>query len=389
VCGPIAVGFATCTAIRLNDPSTWQGRHVSRQQRSASASAPIAPKGYGPADLQSAYGLATASAKSGGHKTIAIVDAYDDPNAATDLAAYRSTEGLPALCGTPHTGKCVSSFTKVYAGGTAPPGNASWGVEISIDLDMVSAICPKCKIVLVETLTNSVTDMAGGNDVAARHKPVAISNSWGGNEFSGETAYDGIYFNHPGIAIVASSGDSGDRVFYPAASPDVTAVGGTSLINSGTPTSPKWSETVWSGSGSGCSAYETAPSWQFVTSTCSHRTVADVAAVADPLTGIACYDTYSVSPPGWSVCGGTSVAAPIIASVYALAGGGTTPSALYASAPALRPVKTGSNSGSCSTYLCNAADSLSGQYSYLGHSYDPPWYNGPTGNGTPQGTSSF
>jgi subtilase family serine protease len=387
MCGPVEKGFARCDAIHLDDPSTWHGSHVTFQ---LSAAARGVHRGYSPADLQSAYALATSSANGGQGKTVAVVAAYDDPKAESDLAVYRSTEGLPALCGTAHAGtSCVGSFQKLnQSGGTTfPTANAGWAGEISLDVDMVSAICPQCSIVLVEANSSLFTDLGAAENEAAGAGAFAISNSYGGSEFPGEITFDSTYYSHLGVAITASSGDQGFGGHYPAASPDVTAVGGTSLINSGSPGAPNWNEAVWKHAGSACSTYEPAPSWQFLTSICSHRTVADIAAVADPKSGVAFYDTYKSR--GWGVAGGTSVAAPIIAAVYALAGSGTTPSSLYALAPSLRRVRTGANSTRCKTYLCSSAHSLSTSYTFNGQVYNPTWYNGPTGNGTPQGTGSF
>jgi subtilase family serine protease len=378
VCAVPSQGFVGCHAIRLDNPADWQGQHVAANKGPTAGAS--TPSGYGPIDLQSAYNLAGASSTAGANKTVAIVDAYDDPTANSDLATYRSHFGLPPL-----------TLTTVYASGTKPSGNTGWAEEESLDVDMVSAICPNCSITLVEAASNSYADLATAMRTAASLPGVvAVSNSYGGSDSSSDSTFDGSsYFNFvndSGIAVTASSGDGGYGVEYPAASPYVTAVGGTHLTKS----SGVWSETVWSGAGSGCSKYESAPSWQPKTSLCATRTVADVSADADPNTGVAVYDTDG--EPGWLVFGGTSVASPIIASVYAL-GGGTTPSALYGSS-ALRQIKTGSNSGSphhpCTSYLCNAADSLGGS---LGISYTPAtsglWYNGPTGNGTPNGDGAF
>jgi subtilase family serine protease len=322
------------------------------------------PSGYGPADLRIAYALGAASGGVG--QTIAIVDAYDDGNAESDLAVYRSQFGLPP-CTTAN--RC---FRKVdQNGGTAyPRGDMGWAEEISLDLDMASAICPNCKILLVEAKSNSFANLAAAVDQAARLGATVISNSYGGGEYSGEVA-DQAHFNHPGIAITASSGDNGYGVEFPAASQYVTAVGGTTLTKSG----GTFTETVWSGAGSGCSAYITKPAWQKDTG-CAKRTVADVSAVADPNTGVAVYDTYRLHPGGWLVFGGTSVSAPIIGGVYALAGGlGTAAygSLSYSHPTSLNDITSGSN-GSCgSSYLCTAVTG----------------YDGPTGNGTPKGTGAF
>ena len=326
------------------------------------------PSGYAPCDLQSAYNLPSSTA--GASQTVAIVDAYDDPNAESDLQVYRSQFGLPP-CTTAN-----GCFRKVnQTGGTSYPApSGGWAQEISLDIDMVSAACPNCRILLVEASSASYANLGAAVDQAAFLGANAISNSYGGPEGLGETTYDG-YYNHPGIAVTVSSGDNGYGVEYPAASPYVTAVGGTTLAKAST--TRGWSETVWTGAGSGCSGYESKPSWQHDAG-CPRRTVADVAADADPNTGVAVYDSYAYQGvSGWLVFGGTSVASPIIASTYALAG--LTPasnagSSSYDPAKAfyLNDVTTGSN-GSCGTYLCNGA---------VG-------YDGPTGNGTPNGVGAF
>ncbi len=334
------------------------------------------PTGYGPADLQSAYNLAGLT--SGG--TVAIVDAYANPYVVSDLAAYRSQYGLPA-CG-------AGCFTVVNQHGQASPlpqGDTSWGQEIDLDVDMVSAICPQCHILLVEANSNSFADLGTAVNTAAAMGATAISNSYGtSGEFSGETSYDS-YYNHPGIAVTASSGDSGYGVEFPAASNHVVAVGGTSLSRAGN--ARGWTETAWSGAGSGCSSYYAQPSWQNVNTGCPNRAEADVSAVADPNTGVSVYDSYGSSGGlNWYVFGGTSVASPIIASVYGLAGNsGMTdyPARFaYGHPTALNDVTSGSN-GSCvgrhgrrtsgAAKLCTAGSG----------------WDGPTGLGTPNGIGAF
>ncbi len=324
----------------------------------------VTPAGYGPTDLRSAYGLTAVGAG-----TVAIVDAYDDPNAESDLAAYRKQFGL-SVCSTAN-----GCFKKINQnGGSTPPrANAGWAEEISLDLDMVSAICPGCKILLVEASSNSFANLAAAVDRAASTPGVvAISNSYGGGEYASEVS-DQQHYNHSNVAITVSSGDAGFGVEFPAASQYVTAVGGTHLTHSGS----TYTETAWSGAGSGCSAYITKPGWQSDAG-CARRTVADVSAVADPNTGVAVYDTYGFGRHGggWLVFGGTSVAAPIIASVYALAGNSGSVnygSFSYGHTGSLFDVLIGSN-GSCSgSYLCTAGAN----------------YDGPTGNGSPRGTGAF
>lgn len=324
------------------------------------------PSGYGPADLQAAYALNTSG---GAGQTIAIVDAYDAPNAESDLGVYRSMYGLPA-CTTAN-----GCFRKVnQSGGTTPPrANGGWAQEISLDLDMASAICPNCKIILVEASSASFANLSAAVDEAAKLGANVISNSYGGSEYSNEVN-DQSHYNHPGIAITVSSGDNGYGVEFPAASQYVTAVGGTTLRKGGG-TTRGWTETAWSGAGSGCSAYISKPSWQ--SGSCAKRAVADVSAIADPNTGVAVYDSYAYrGASGWMVFGGTSVAAPIIAGVYALSGNASSVnygSYSYAHLSSLFDVTSGSN-GSCGgSYLCTAVAG----------------YDGPTGNGTPNGTGAF
>jgi subtilase family serine protease len=327
--------------------------------------------GYGPSQLQSAYALASAATNDGKSSTVAIVDAFDDPTAASDLATYRSAAGLPA-----------ANFSKVNQNGaTSPlpreaPRSDDWTLEEALDTDMVSAICPNCKIILVEAQSDSGTGLYTAENTAARLAGY-VSNSWGGTESSSDTTLDTTYFNHPGVAITAAAGDGGYGVIYPATSPDVVAVGGTSLTTASN--SRGWTETVWGssaggeGTGSGCSRFEPKPSWQHDTG-CSKRTDNDVAAVADPNTGVAVYDT-SNGNGGWNQVGGTSAATPIIAAVFALAGSaGTNPADdIYTHTSNLFDVTSGAD-GSCSpAYLCTAE---------VG-------YDGPTGNGTPNGIAAF
>lgn len=341
------------------------------------------PTGLQAPDLQSAYNL---SGTSGDGSTVAIVDAMDDPNAESDLAVYRSSNHLPP-CTTDN-----GCFKKVNQDGDTSPlpaGDFGWAEEISLDLDMVSAACPGCNILLVEASSPDTDPLSTAEDTAANTDGVvAISNSWGGSEDSTTKAAD-PHFDHPGVAITASSGDSGFGVIWPASASTVTAVGGTSLKKASN--SRGWTETAWSGAGSGCSSNETKPAWQHDTG-CARRTVADVSAVADPNTGVGVYDTYNncgsssfcdtlislglaQGLDGWAQVGGTSAASPIIASVFALAGNtssidGSFP---YSHTDSLFDVTSGSN-GSCGgTYLCTAG----------------PGYDGPTGLGTPNGTGAF
>lgn len=357
-CGGVPAGYARCHAV-LTRPA---GKPVFVGP---------APAGYNPPDLQSAYKLPSGS--NGAGQTVAVIAAYDDPSAESDLAVYRSQFNLPP-CTTAN-----GCFKKVAQDGstTFPRPDAGWALEISIDLDMVSAVCPNCHILLVEAKNASITNLLQAVDEAVVLGATEINNSYGAFEFGGETSFD-FHFNHPGIAITASSGDSGLGVQYPAASPYVTSVGGTSLLSS-TTSARGWSETAWSGSGSGCSVLEPQPTWQgitSITSVCpSHRATADVSAVADPGTGVSVYDSFAFQgSKGWLKLGGTSVSSPIIASVFALAGGVTNHSASYpyAHPSSLFDITSGGN-GACGNILCTAA----------------PGWDGPTGLGSPDGIGGF
>ncbi|WP_327293394.1 S53 family peptidase [Streptomyces sp. NBC_01198] len=324
------------------------------------------PSGYGPADLRSAYAVPDAG---GSDATVAIVDAYDNPNAEADLATYRTQYGLPACT----TGN--GCFRKVGQSGTSalPVPDPGWAEEISLDLDMVSAVCPACHILLVEADSSVMTDLGESVNTAVALGARYVSNSYGGGESGADTGYDSQFFDHPGVAITVSSGDAGYGVEYPAGSRYVTAVGGTSLRQDGG--SRGWTDTGWGGAGSGCSAYDPKPAWQ-QDAECAGRTVADVSAVADPATGVAVNDTYG-NDTGWEVFGGTSASAPIIASLYALAGTpseGSYPASFpYAHTGALNDVLSGTNGECAGSYLCTGTAG----------------YDGPTGLGTPDGVAAF
>jgi subtilase family serine protease len=360
-CDAPAPGMAACDALHVNN--------VPEHIRALGVTPNATPSGYGPADLRAAYKL---PANGGAGQTVAIVDAYNDPNAAADMATYRSQFGLPACT------VASGCFKQVGQTGTStlPANNTGWAGEISLDLDMVSAVAPNAHIILVEAKTASMANLGTAVNEAVKLGAKFVSNSYGGGESSADTGYDTKYFNHAGVAITASSGDGGYGVEYPAASPYVTAVGGTALKKASN--TRGWTESVWStssteGAGSGCSAYEPKPSWQKDTG-CKKRTVADVSAVADPATGVAVYQTYGGS--GWAVYGGTSVASPLIAAVYADAG---TPKAavpaanIYSHTSALNDVTSGKTATCSPSYLCAAGTG----------------FDGPTGWGTPNGLTAF
>ena len=358
VCRRAPNGRVGCFAIRLDRYSSGRVAHSS------------APSGLRPADLRSAYSL---TSSGGAGQTVAIVDAYDDPTAEADLATYRSTFGLPA-CTTDN-----GCFRKVGQSGSSsslPGVDAGWGQEISLDLDMASAVCPGCHLLLVEATSSSQANLGVAVNTAVRLGATVVSNSYGGPDAS-DSSY-GRYYHHPGVAITASSGDNGYGVSYPASSRWVTAVGGTSLKRS-SGSSRGWSEHAWSGSGSGCSTRNSAPSRATSTTGCDGRAVADVAAVADPATGVAVFDSTSFEgTSGWLTFGGTSAAAPIIAGVFALAAnnkdvtdGGYVWS--HHAARNLNDVTSGSTGECDPTRWCTARRG----------------WDGPTGWGTPKGIGAF
>jgi subtilase family serine protease len=253
--------------------------------------------------------------------------------------------------------------------GNYPRADTGWSQETALDLDTASAMCPGCRILPVEADSNSFANLALAVNRAFAMGAHVISNSYGGGE-PGSSSYES-YYGYAGVAVTVSSGDSGYGVQFPASSPHVTAVGGTSLTKANG--SRGWAETAWSRAGSGCSSVYAKPSWQ-KDSGCARRTVADVSAVADPYTGVAVYGPTSARKSGWMVFGGTSVGAPLIGGIYGVNAGavnyGGDP---YSHTSALFDVTSGSN-GSCGgSYLCTAG---------VGN-------DGPTGLGTPNGVNAF
>jgi subtilase family serine protease len=325
-----------------------------------------APAGYGPADLKSAYHLP----ETAGTGTIGIVDAYGYPTAEADLAAYRAQYGLPAC--TVASG-CLTILNQRGDTTPLPTPVPGWAVETALDLDMASAACPTCKLLLVEGDDASFDNLGTAVDTAVAGGAAVVSNSYGTGEFTGMDAYAGHY-SHPGVPILVASGDYGfGRANYPAVLESVIAVGGTSLTKAGN--ARGWTESAWSGAGSGCSAWIDKPAWQH-DANCDMRTVADVSAVADPNTGVAVYDTYGLGDQaGWLVVGGTSASSPFVAGVIALSGHAATVTAqkLYGEPSAFFDAVGGSNGYCGGDYLCTG---LAG-------------YDAPTGLGSPNGTTPF
>ena len=348
---------ASCHAVKL----------VASNGVTPAATTPPAT-GLTPSGLRDAYKLNGLSAAG---RTVAIVDAYGYPNLERDLGVYRSQFGLSG-CTTANG--CLRIINQT-GGTTLPIFNAGWAGEQALDVDAVSAAAPDAKILVVQAKSASFADLGTAVQTAAKQAGVvAISNSYGGGDAS--DADYGTYYNHPGIAVTASTGDDGYQGgSYPASSSYTTAVGGTSLVAASN--TRGWSETVWSGAGSGCSTYNTALSAASSFSTgCAKRAMADVSAAADPgKGGMAIYYPTSKTASTWAQFGGTSEAAPIIAAVYALSGNTAGyPNALpYAHPGSLFDVTSGSN-GSCpTTQWCNARTG----------------WDGPTGLGTPNGAAAF
>jgi Subtilase family len=364
LCGAAAPGHYSCFALRRTDVAALSASAAARSSFTAQAG----PAGYHPADLVGAYGLPSSG---GAGQTVYIVDAYNDPNAESDLAVYRSQFGLPA-CTTANG--CFRKLNQNGATSPLPANDSGWSGEIALDLDMVSAVCPQCHITLIEANDPSINMLvAVGRATSMGAK--FVSMSWGGTESSSAPTFDNAYFAQTGVVYSASSGDNGyaGGTIYPASSNRVVAVGGTSLARS--TNARGWAESAWSGAGSGCSAYEVKPSWQSGIGACAKRAGTDVSAVADPNTGVSVYLTYGGS--GWAVYGGTSAAAPIVAAAYALAGPQPTSVSpartLYAQRSRLNDVTSGST-GACSpAVLCTAGSG----------------WDGPTGLGTPQGIGAF
>ena len=319
--------------------------------------ASTSPTGLSPATIKSAYGFPTSSTAGAG-KTIAIVDAYDDPTAEGDLGVFSSQYGLPA-CTTAN-----GCFRKVdQAGGKRyPRSNSGWALEISLDIQWAHAIAPGAHILLVEAKTNSFTNLLAAEDYAKTHAQY-VSNSWGGGEFSGESSYDS-HFSQSGVSFFVSAGDAGLPAEYPSASPNVISVGGTTLHFSGGSFS---SETGWTDGGGGCSSYENATTAQapFASTRCSNgrRATPDVSLDADPASGVSVYDSTTYSgQKGWWTVGGTSASSPMWAGRAADAGAVVSSAYVYGSSITYRDITSGNNGAPCLTGydLCTGRGSWTG-----------------------------
>jgi len=320
--------------------------------------------GYAPADLHSAYNITTTGSSS---TIIAIVDAFGYDNAEADLGTYRTQWGLPA-CTTANG--CFKKLNQKGQQGPYPTQNIGWAQESALDVDMASAMCPNCQIWLVEADSNSFKNLAKAVDKAAQLGAHVISNSYSGGDSNGAMKFEPSY-NHPGIAVLASSDDAGYGSATPAAMPHVIAVGGTRLVHDSS--ARGWGETAWSGAGSGCSKHYAKPEWQ-TDKGCSTRIEADVSAVADPGTGVAVFGPNNSGTSVWLRFGGTSVSAPLVGGIFGNNGGTVNDaSTIYAHSADLYDVVGGSNGTCKKTYYCNAVAG----------------YDGPTGLGTPNGIAAF
>ncbi len=342
------------------------GRSRPGAKLAAQPAAAGPPQTATPAYLEQAYDLSYLSQTGGGADTVAIVDAYDDPTAEADLAVYRSTYGLPAC--TSQSG-CFKKVNENGATSPLPAADESWDVEISLDLDAVSAVCPHCHILLVEAASPYDSDLDAAVQTAAAMGANQISASW---TFTAGGIPSGSY-TFPGIATVAATGDEGyvgpGEDDYPAAFPGVTAAGGTTLTPASSAGARGFSEGAWSDAGSGCDVNFEQPSYQ-PDAGCAGRAYADLSADANPSTGLNVYDNGS-----WGLVGGTSLSTPLIAAYYAITGvPAATPQWAYTDSSQLNDVVTGST-GNCAagiSYICDAG---------VG-------YDGPTGVGSISGAAA-
>jgi hypothetical protein len=372
--GPVGHGMMRCFAHIVTDRAgnPLVNRFVpNRFERLAKAA--VVPAGYGPMSLISAYHPAVLGSYPAGvgspSTVVALVDAYGYPNAEADLAVYRSTFGLPP-CTTANG--CFGKYNQNGLPGAYPPVNLGWEQETALDLDMASAMCPHCKIILVEANGSSTDQLGAAENTAVALGANVISNSWGGDETGAGTANH--YFQHPGVAITASTGDEGFAIGpqFPATSPNVTAVGGTSLLRA--PSAARgWTESAWIDGGSGCSVVFAKPAWQASIPLCAMRMEADISAVANPDTGVAVYGPVNANKSSWTIVGGTSAAAPLVAGLYGAHGPPYVLGSPYRHTDDFNDVQTGHN-GTCARILfCTAG---------VG-------YDGPTGIGTPKGVAPF
>jgi subtilase family serine protease len=296
-----------------SDPISFMRPHYFIHEAAGASLSKPPSSAFVPSQIRHAYGF-DLIANQGAGQTIGIVDAYDDANTENDLGVFSKQFNLPS---------CTTSngcFRKIYSNGRKPSANSNWSVEISLDIEWAHAIAPQAKIVLIETPSNNLSDLVSGVDVAVRNGASAVSMSWTSGEFSGERSLDN-HFVANGVTFLAASGDTGTGVAYPAASPYVIGVGGTSLTLDGS--GNYGGEAAWSGSGGGLSRYENEPlaQEQLAIPDDLHgaRGVPDVSYNANPGTGYAIYDSIGINGySGWFQVGGTSAGAPQWAALIAI-----------------------------------------------------------------------
>jgi subtilase family serine protease len=343
----LLIGSSTAAFAQENaHQQTWKAQITVKPKPFAS---PQYVSGFTPSQINKAYGLDKLN-KTGAGQTIAIVDAYGSPTIAQDLQTFDQEFNLPA-----------ANLEIAYPNGKPSTNDPGWALETSLDVEWAHAIAPQAKILLVVAKSSSISDLLSAINYATNSGAKVVSNSWGGSEFSSESYYNS-YFNHSGTVYLASSGDSGAGVSWPASSPYVVAVGGTSLH---TDASGNYSsESAWSGSGGGLSSYEPRPAFQDPIQQIvgSRRGNPDIAFDADPNTGVAVYDsTKYQGQSGWFIIGGTSLSAPAWAAVIALADEGrATP---YSSAQVLNALYSLASGANYTRYFHDITSGNNGGYS--------------------------
>ncbi len=339
-CAPAPLGYSTCLVHVL------RSRPTDRKRSGGRGGPKTAPNGLSPREVATAYGFTTTG---GSGSTLAVVDAYGDPTITADLEAFSGEYGLRP-CTT--SDKCLTKVNET--GGTktaaAPHRTTGWALETSLDVEWAHALAPNADILLVEATSNNDTDLLAAVRYAATRAQY-VTMAWGGTEFSGETTLDAAFANSD-VSYFAAAGDSASELSYPATSPDVVAVGGTTLTV--TAATGAWkSETAWATAGGGCSKYETAapaqaayPSYDQEGANCAgKRAVPDISLDANPSDGVAVYDTDGY--PGWLVVGGTSASTDMVAAHAAETGEHVDATLVYGGTMELYNVTTGSNGHPC------------------------------------------
>nr|AFK79156.1 peptidase S8/S53 [uncultured bacterium F25-01] len=302
-----------------SDPDSLSATSIPHYRR-LNNFATTTPTGYSPQRIRHAYGI-DQIANHGGGQIVAIVDAFDDPNIAADLGVFNTQFSLTQMNGTPGHAACTVAagphpcFEKQFSNGL-PPTDTGWASEIALDVEWSHVIAPAADILLVEAKSNSNADLYAAVDVASASGAHVVSMSWGGREPFNASSTD-VHFRKSGVTFFASSGDSGNGASYPATSPNVVSVGGTSLKLDAS--SNVVAETAWSGSGGGISARETEPGYQTsfgITTSTGKRPFPDVSYNANPASGVPVYDSFGVG--GWGQFGGTSAGSPQWAAIVAL-----------------------------------------------------------------------